>query len=557
MKYKVKFRINAPGGKKAKFSINIEEGASYSIQPKALGLDDLTSVLAILKVEQGRVNVFLGDSDEWIVSLNGGGKPNRAVRIGDFIAMGPYALEFLEVPMPAEEQANENATRFIDISEAVPKTAVSEVIKEPAKEAVKEVTKEPTKEVSKKTGKAKTNPKQKALTQVNTATVVGVSSSSNKDKKAKKHKLSKREARRLKRKKLNPESSLRLDVQAEHSHKSKKIELEKKSEAEERIEANTEKTPTGSDSVSVLQSDQPSDLHSNLHTHSHTKQKESALRFDHTADSTSMRTALPGVQKMRWAAAAAAVVGVAFIFHFSRSEKKPLVPVDGEVTREPAASEKTISQTDDVAPIPPAGDTGESALDREQAPPNQQELSKELQGLKFVWVPQKPAAQSSGNPEQPPSVSSGAGYEPSTGSKVKDQFFVAIKSGDLPIVQKMVSQRRVDLNFTLERGRTPLMIASQRGQMKVIKYLVSQRVNLDARDPDGTTALMLAVHRGHSDVVAFLVQKGANATLRRDDGDRAIDIARRWNYAEIVRTLKYAEHVQRPANRAVAGKRSR
>jgi hypothetical protein len=119
-----------------------------------------------------------------------------------------------------------------------------------------------------------------------------------------------------------------------------------------------------------------------------------------------------------------------------------------------------------------------------------------------------------------------------------EQYFTAIREGNLAVVKDLVSRRAVDPSFTLERGNTGLMIAAATGKLAIVKFLASQRVSLNAQDPNGTTALMWAVYRGHDDIAEFLINKGSNLDLRRDDGDRAEDLAKRWNRTEIVRLFE-------------------
>ncbi len=132
-----------------------------------------------------------------------------------------------------------------------------------------------------------------------------------------------------------------------------------------------------------------------------------------------------------------------------------------------------------------------------------------------------------------------------------EQYFTAIREGNLEVVKDLVSRKAVDPSFTLEKGNTGLMIAAAAGKMNIVKYLAQQRVSLNAQDPNGTTALMWAVYRGHKDIAEYLIGRGVNLELRRDDGDRAEDLARRWNRTDIVRIFERhrAEVATREAER--------
>lgn len=121
-----------------------------------------------------------------------------------------------------------------------------------------------------------------------------------------------------------------------------------------------------------------------------------------------------------------------------------------------------------------------------------------------------------------------------------EEFFSAIKMGNLEVVKSLIDRKQVDPDFTLDKGSTPLIVAAASGRMKVVEYLLRRRVNINAQDPHGTTALMWAVFKGHRDVAKFLISKGADTKVIRDDGDTAMDIARKWRQNEIVAILKDA-----------------
>jgi hypothetical protein len=121
-----------------------------------------------------------------------------------------------------------------------------------------------------------------------------------------------------------------------------------------------------------------------------------------------------------------------------------------------------------------------------------------------------------------------------------EEFFSAIKMGNLEVVKSLIDRKQVDPDFTLDKGSTPLIAASASGRLKVVEYLLRRRVNINAQDPHGTTALMWAVFKGHRDVAKLLISKGADTKVIRDDGDTALDIARKWKQNEIASLLKEA-----------------
>ena len=119
-----------------------------------------------------------------------------------------------------------------------------------------------------------------------------------------------------------------------------------------------------------------------------------------------------------------------------------------------------------------------------------------------------------------------------------EEFFSAIKIGNLDVVKSLIDRKVVDPDFTLDRGNTPLIAAAAAGRIKVVEYLIRRKVNINAQDPHGTTALMWAVFKGHRDVAQYLVSKGADTKILRDDGDTALDIARKWKQTDIAHILQ-------------------
>ncbi|HLE00932.1 MAG TPA: ankyrin repeat domain-containing protein [Bdellovibrionota bacterium] len=135
-------------------------------------------------------------------------------------------------------------------------------------------------------------------------------------------------------------------------------------------------------------------------------------------------------------------------------------------------------------------------------------------------------------------------------SLAKEEFFSAVRSGDLGVVRTLVNSRSVDVNITLDRGVSALHLACAKGNHAMVKYLISKRANINARDPGGTTPLMWATYNRHKDIVEYLVKRGADLNLRREDGYRAIDLAKRYGLKSYIALL-----TPKPASRAIASEK--
>jgi ankyrin repeat protein len=90
-----------------------------------------------------------------------------------------------------------------------------------------------------------------------------------------------------------------------------------------------------------------------------------------------------------------------------------------------------------------------------------------------------------------------------------DDFFVAIRTDDAVVVQRLVA-RGFDPNTLNENGIHPLSLAIQEGSEKVARLLLSvPATRLNHENPVGETALMFACLKGRDDLAALLIAKGA------------------------------------------------
>jgi len=87
-------------------------------------------------------------------------------------------------------------------------------------------------------------------------------------------------------------------------------------------------------------------------------------------------------------------------------------------------------------------------------------------------------------------------------------------------------------------GMTPLMIAAQEGETKIVKVLLAIGSDINAKDNDGVTALMIAADEGHTEIVKALLAGGADVNRKANDGRTALTLATSKDSKEIVQLLK-------------------
>ena len=99
-----------------------------------------------------------------------------------------------------------------------------------------------------------------------------------------------------------------------------------------------------------------------------------------------------------------------------------------------------------------------------------------------------------------------------------------------------------DVNCRAYDNCTPLMIAAERGQTKVVTFLIQHGADLDLRDMDGQTALHYAVCGSDvsCEILSYLIENGAkvNAFTRRDNCKRTpLMLACRYGHFNAVSSL--------------------
>lgn len=82
-------------------------------------------------------------------------------------------------------------------------------------------------------------------------------------------------------------------------------------------------------------------------------------------------------------------------------------------------------------------------------------------------------------------------------------------AGDLKRVQQFADEG-ANLDASLQRGETPLIVAALEGHSEVVKFLIARGATVKARNDRGFTALHAAAYRGHLAVVKLLMVNDIN-----------------------------------------------
>ncbi|XP_054798724.1 protein VAPYRIN-like isoform X2 [Prosopis cineraria] len=93
------------------------------------------------------------------------------------------------------------------------------------------------------------------------------------------------------------------------------------------------------------------------------------------------------------------------------------------------------------------------------------------------------------------------------------------------------------------KGRTPLHLAADKGNIKCARVLVEGGANVNGRCNDGRTPLYRAAANGDRRMVEMLVEMGADPTIADDRGRSALSIASDEGHKEVVEIMEQGEEV--------------
>uniref|UniRef100_A0A1X7SZV2 Uncharacterized protein n=1 Tax=Amphimedon queenslandica TaxID=400682 RepID=A0A1X7SZV2_AMPQE len=114
-------------------------------------------------------------------------------------------------------------------------------------------------------------------------------------------------------------------------------------------------------------------------------------------------------------------------------------------------------------------------------------------------------------------------------------LFEAVTAGNIEAVKFLL--QLVYIDHTNEEGRTPLMLACERGHEDIVHSLLSAGANVNIQDNKGWTALMRASEHNHISIIHVLLQANANPHLKKSNGSNALMIASYYGNYEVVELL--------------------
>jgi ankyrin repeat protein len=115
-------------------------------------------------------------------------------------------------------------------------------------------------------------------------------------------------------------------------------------------------------------------------------------------------------------------------------------------------------------------------------------------------------------------------------------LILASDYGQIKVVRMLVD-RGINVDATTSEGVTPLMYASQNGDTAIMAYLIARGADVNAKPYNDVTPLIGATRRGHYDAVRLLLESGAGVDARDELDLTSLMHASAYNYPEIVALL--------------------
>lgn len=97
-------------------------------------------------------------------------------------------------------------------------------------------------------------------------------------------------------------------------------------------------------------------------------------------------------------------------------------------------------------------------------------------------------------------------------------LWLAINKGNMRVLKWLVDAG-ADVNHKSREGDTPLAFAVYKNDVKIVSYLLSSKtIKPDAPARDGVTPLMFAAQNGNAQIISMLIKSGAKPNAANKDG---------------------------------------
>lgn len=123
------------------------------------------------------------------------------------------------------------------------------------------------------------------------------------------------------------------------------------------------------------------------------------------------------------------------------------------------------------------------------------------------------------------------------GPKKRTALHFAVEGDSLPCVWILVEEGKSDIEQADSNSKTPLMIACERGNLDIVKYLLSKQASMLDLKKQKKNALIRATMNGHIHIVSYLLKFGIHPDLSDSSGNTAVHYAAGYGWTHILKFL--------------------
>jgi ankyrin repeat protein len=107
----------------------------------------------------------------------------------------------------------------------------------------------------------------------------------------------------------------------------------------------------------------------------------------------------------------------------------------------------------------------------------------------------------------------------------------------MPDAFKYLIQRGENINHRDDMGRTPLFYTANKGDIELVKILLSGNADVDIPMNGGVTPLMAAAYIGNIEIVKLLLDANADVNMEDSEGNTALTYAKENGNSEIINLI--------------------
>ena len=111
------------------------------------------------------------------------------------------------------------------------------------------------------------------------------------------------------------------------------------------------------------------------------------------------------------------------------------------------------------------------------------------------------------------------------------------KKGDKEKLLELISNPKININYTNNQGWTALHFACDEGNLKIVEILINSNINLNYQNIEKKTPLHISSLHGYFDITKLLVENGADLNIEDNDKNLSIHLCSLNGHSELLAYL--------------------